>query len=334
MSAQHNRLLRALTGGWKPLLVGFAAVGVLAPAAAARAEPSVQQIEAQISAQSTQTEKIVEQYNKVNEELKASQAAVDKVNADLGPLTGQLTSASTSVDEIAATAYKGASLAKLSSVLAAGNPSTIVNRLETLDQITKYENGRFQHYLVTKARTDAEKAKLDKLVAYQTAQLQTLDDQKKAIIADIARLEALRKKVAAQQQPQTKTAATAVAPSAPPPPVAGNAGIAVSFAYAQLGKPYVWAAAGPSSYDCSGLTLAAWRGAGVFLPHNAAMQYNALRHISRGSLQPGDLVFYSGLGHEAIYVGNGQVIHAPTFGEHVRLASVDMMPPYGYARPG
>jgi cell wall-associated NlpC family hydrolase len=335
VSAQH-RLLRALIGGWKPLLVGFAAVGAFAPAAAARAEPSVQQIEAQISAQSTQIEKIVEQYNKVNEELKASQAAVDKGNVDLGPLTEQLTSASTRVGEIAATAYKGASLAKLSSVLEAGDPSTIVNRLQTLDRITKYEDGQFQHYLVIKARTDAEKAKLDKLVASQTAQLQTLDDQKKTIIADLARLEALRKKVAAQQQLRTMAAAaaaTAVTPSTPPPPVAGKAGIAVSFAYAQLGKPYVWAAAGPSSYDCSGLTLAAWRGAGVFLPHNAAMQYNALPHISRGSLQPGDLVFYSGLGHEGIYVGNGQIIHAPTFGDHVRLASVDMMPPYGYARP-
>jgi peptidoglycan DL-endopeptidase CwlO len=332
VSAQP-RLLRALTGSWKPLLVGFIGMGVLTPAAAAHAEPSVQQIEAQISAQSTQTEKIVEQYNKVTEDLNASQAAVDKVNAVLGPLTEQLTSASTRVSEIAATAYKSASLAKVSSVLEAGNPSTIVNRLATLDQITKYEDGQFQNYLVTKARTDAEKAKLDKLIAYETAQRQTLDDQKKAIIADIARLQALRKKVAAQQWLRSKAAAIAATPRTPPPPVAGRAGIAVSFAYAQLGKPYVWAAAGPSSYDCSGLTLAAWRGAGVYLPHNAAMQYNALPHISRGSLEPGDLVFYSRLGHEGIYVGNGQVIHAPTFGDHVRLASIDMMPPYGYARP-
>jgi peptidoglycan hydrolase CwlO-like protein len=226
-------LLRALTGGWKPLLVGFMGMGVLTLAVAAHAEPSVQQIEAQISAQSTQTEKIVEQYNKVTEDLKASQAAVDKVNADLGPLTEQLTSASTRVSEIAATAYKSASLAKFSSVLEAGNPSTIVNRLATLDQITKYEDGQFQNYLVTKARTDAEKAKLDKLIAYQTAQRQTLDDQKKAIIADIARLQALRKKVAAQQRLRSRAAAIAATPRTPPPSVAGKAGIVVSFAYAQ-----------------------------------------------------------------------------------------------------
>jgi cell wall-associated NlpC family hydrolase len=330
VSAQH-RLLRALIGGWKPLLVGFVAVGVLAPAAAAHADPSVQQIEAQITAQSTQTEKIVEEYNKVTEELKANQAAVDKVNADLQPLTEQMTSASTRVGEIAATAYKGASMAEVSSVFEAGDPSTMVNRLVTLDQITKYQNGQIQNLAATKARTDAEKAKLDKLVADQTAQRKSLDDQKTKITVDIARLEALKKKVQAQRPPATVAAPST--PNTPPPYVAGKAGIAVNFAYAQLGKPYVWAAAGPSSYDCSGLTLAAWRAAGVSLPHNAAMQYNALPHISRGSLQPGDLVFYSGLGHEGIYVGNGQIIHAPTFGDHVRLASVDVMTPYGYARP-
>jgi len=64
------------------------------------------------------------------------------------------------------------------------------------------------------------------------------------------------------------------------------------------------------------------------------MQWNALPHISRASLRPGDLVFYSGLGHVGIYVGNTQIIHSPTFGDHVRVASVDIMSPYGYARPG
>jgi septal ring factor EnvC (AmiA/AmiB activator) len=229
VSAQQ-RLLHALTSGWKPLLVGFMAVGVLAPAAAAHADPSVQQIEAQISAQSAETEKIVEQYNKVNEELAANQAAVDKVNADLRPLTEQMASASTRVGEIAATAYKGASLATLSSVFVTDAPSTMVDRLVTLDQITKYEERADSELHGDQARADAEKAKL---VTEQTAQRQSLDDKKK-ITADIARLEALRKKVSGQ--PKTTAAAT---PNTPPPYVAGKAGIAVSFAYAQLGKPYV-----------------------------------------------------------------------------------------------
>ena len=114
--------------------------------------------------------------------------------------------------------------------------------------------------------------------------------------------------------------------------MSGKAGVAVRYAYNAIGTPYVWAAEGPNGYDCSGLTLAAWKAAGKSLPHNAAMQWDKVAHISRSQLAAGDLVFYSGLGHVALYVGGGQVIHAPTFGESVKLASVDMMTPYGYGR--
>jgi cell wall-associated NlpC family hydrolase len=106
----------------------------------------------------------------------------------------------------------------------------------------------------------------------------------------------------------------------------------VTFAYNAIGTPYVYGAEGPDGYDCSGLTKAAWRAAGKSLPHNAAQQWSVVVHISRSALKPGDLVFYSGLGHVAIYVGDGKVIHAPRPGESVKLASVDMMPPYGYGR--
>lgn len=309
--------------------MAMVAVGVIAPASAAHADPTVQQIQRQITAQSAQLEKIVEQYNKVNEDLKATQASIDKVNADLQPLNEQLATASASIGQIAATAYKGAPLAQISSVFEAGNPSTMVERLSTLDQITKYQNGQIQAFTATKERTDAEKAKLDKLFAEQTASRQSLDAQKVKINADITKLEALRKKVYGQQR---RTVVST--PNTPPPNVSGKAGVAVSFAWAQLGKPYEWGADGPGTYDCSGLTMAAWHAAGVSLPHNAAMQYHALPHLGRGSLQPGDLVFYSALDHVGIYIGSNQVIHAPTYGERVKVSSVDMMKPYGFARPG
>jgi cell wall-associated NlpC family hydrolase len=306
------------------------AVGVFAPATAAHADPSAQQIQQQITTQSAALEKIVELYNKVNEDLKASQAMGDRLAADLKPLTDQMTSASTNIDAIAGAAYKGAPLAGLSAVFESGDPTTMVDRLTTLDQITKYQNGQIHNFAAIKAHADEEKAKLDKLVADQTAQKQSLDAQKAKITADLTQLDALKKKVSAAQ-PKAPVAAKTTATA---PYVAGKAGIAVKFAYAQLGKPYVWAADGPGSYDCSGLTMAAWRAAGVSLPHNAEMQYHSMPHISRSSLRPGDLVFYSSLNHVAIYVGSNQIIQAPTFGDVVKLSSVDMMRPYGYGRPG
>src|SRR2546423_14294102 len=92
----------------------------------------------------------------------------------------------------------------------------------------------------------------------------------------------------------------------------GPAGVAVRFAYGQLGKPYRWGAAGPNSFDCSGLTMASWKAAGVGLPHSAALQWAQVRHLSRAELKPGDLVFYYGnIHHVAIYIGGGKGSHAP-----------------------
>ena len=114
----------------------------------------------------------------------------------------------------------------------------------------------------------------------------------------------------------------------------GPAGVAIRYAYAQLGKPYAWGAAGPDAFDCSGLTMASWGAAGVSLPHSSTLQWAQVAHVSRGQLQPGDLVFYYGnIHHVAIYIGDDKVIHAPTYGEDVTIAPIDHAPVFGYGRP-
>ncbi|MEU2546472.1 NlpC/P60 family protein [Streptomyces roseolus] len=129
------------------------------------------------------------------------------------------------------------------------------------------------------------------------------------------------------------TPASASAPAAATAPAVGRASAALSFARAQLGKPYVWGATGPSAYDCSGLTQAAWRAAGVSLPRTTYTQINAGRRVSRSELAPGDLVFfYSGISHVGLYIGGGQMIHAPRPGAPVRIAPIDEMPFAGATR--
>ncbi|MEU8763108.1 NlpC/P60 family protein [Streptomyces sp. NPDC048659] len=114
-----------------------------------------------------------------------------------------------------------------------------------------------------------------------------------------------------------------------------RAAAAIAFAQQQLGKPYVWGATGPSAYDCSGLTQAAWRAAGVSLPRTTYTQINAGTRVSRSELAPGDLVFfYSGISHVGLYIGGGQMIHAPRPGAPVRIAPVDEMPFAGATRVG
>ncbi|MEV0782896.1 NlpC/P60 family protein [Streptomyces sp. NPDC050423] len=109
----------------------------------------------------------------------------------------------------------------------------------------------------------------------------------------------------------------------------------LAFARAQIGKPYVWGATGPSSYDCSGLTQAAWKAAGVSIPRTTWDQVNVGTRIATADLRPGDLVFfYDDISHVGIYKGDGMMIHAPKPGANVREESIYYMPIYGSVRPG
>ena len=101
---------------------------------------------------------------------------------------------------------------------------------------------------------------------------------------------------------------------------------AIDVALAQRGKPYVWAAGGPGSFDCSGLTAYAFRAAGINLPHSSLMQSRMGKPVSRDQLQPGDLVFfYSPVSHVGMYIGNGQMVHASTSGSPVKVVEIQYM---------
>lgn len=131
---------------------------------------------------------------------------------------------------------------------------------------------------------------------------------------------------------------SAPAPSAPPPNVPApnaRAAVAVDTAKAQLGDPYRWGASGPDAFDCSGLTMYAWAAAGVGLPHSSRSQFASLPHVPMDALAPGDLVFYgSPIHHVGMYVGGGQMIHAPQTGDVVKYSSIYRSDFAGAARPG
>lgn len=155
--------------------------------------------------------------------------------------------------------------------------------------------------------------------------------------AEVERLESAARVRAADDEANSGSpaAASARAPaSAPAPAVSGSAGAAVQFALAQVGKPYAWGGSGPGSYDCSGLTSAAWAAAGVSLPHSSSMQYSATARVSRSALQPGDLLFFgSPIHHVAMYIGNGQRVESPRSGLTVRVVSTDRSDYVGAGRP-
>jgi cell wall-associated NlpC family hydrolase len=140
---------------------------------------------------------------------------------------------------------------------------------------------------------------------------------------------------AASPEPRTTSPVVVEAP-APRPGNSGAASTAIAAALTQVGKPYVWGAAGPDAYDCSGIVLWAYAKAGVSLPHYSGAMYNMTTRISASQLQPGDLVFYGpgGSDHVAIYMGGNQLVHA--FNERSGVAVTALAgwwkPPSGYGR--
>jgi cell wall-associated NlpC family hydrolase len=138
---------------------------------------------------------------------------------------------------------------------------------------------------------------------------------------------------AAAGGPTAAKAAKAAAPVAAPSAPGSAAAKAVSVAMAQRGKPYVWAAAGPGSFDCSGLVEYAYAAAGVSLPHSSLAQSQMGTPVSRDALQPGDLVFfYSPVSHVGIYIGGGNMVHAPTSGDVVKISPISVIGSYAGAR--
>jgi cell wall-associated NlpC family hydrolase len=118
-------------------------------------------------------------------------------------------------------------------------------------------------------------------------------------------------------------------------PASGGAAAAVQYALAQVGDAYVYGAAGPDAFDCSGLTMMAWAQAGVSLPHSSSAQMGSGTPVSISALQPGDLVFYySPVSHVGMYIGNGQIVHASNPSQPVNIAAVSSMPVSGAVRPG
>ncbi|MEU6920691.1 NlpC/P60 family protein [Streptomyces sp. NPDC046631] len=281
-----------------------------------------------------------EQYNGAKEKATAAEGALDTLRDEAARRTERLNASRAALGSFAAAQYRTGGLDTSVQLALSSDPDQYLERAAYLDRIG-----------------DRQAAALDK-VRHQVAQIATLRAQAKGKQAALAARQAELKKHRATITAKLAEARRLLARLSPPERTAyedsdhgspgradrstargpvhapnARAAAAVAFAYGALGKPYVWGATGPSSFDCSGLTQAAWRSAGVSLPRTTYTQINAGRRVSRSELAPGDLVFFfSGISHVGLYIGNGQMIHAPRPGAPVRIAPIDQMPFAGAAR--
>jgi peptidoglycan DL-endopeptidase CwlO len=190
------------------------------------------------------------------------------------------------------------------------------------------------------ASLKAQQKAIDALVGKQQAVLKAADAAAAAAAARATSATRSSRTLSREALPAVIThkatpAAPAAVPAVVPASADGRAAAALRFAYAQLGKPYRYGAAGARTFDCSGLTMRAWGAAGVSLGHNAAGQYASTRHVARNALQPGDLVYFGRpIHHVGIYIGGGQFIEAPYTGADIRISSLGNRHDYaGASRP-
>ncbi|MFJ9808382.1 NlpC/P60 family protein [Streptomyces sp. NPDC101158] len=318
--------------------------------------PTPAQVKAEVDRLYEEAEVATEKYNGAKEQADRAWAAFDRLRDESARRTDRLNRSRESLGAFAAAQYRSggldpairlaltsdpdqylerAALAEKAGDRQAAAVASVRRELTAVRQLRGEAEGRLRELRTHEAELRRQKATVQgKLTAARTLLARLTAEERARYEAAVA---AGAHDAAGAPDP-SGTADRADRDSLPRGPITApttRAAEAIAYARAQLGKPYVWGATGPSAFDCSGLTQASWRAAGVSLPRTTYTQINAGRRVSRSELAPGDLVFfYSGISHVGLYIGGGQMIHAPRPGAPVRIAPIDEMPFAGATRVG
>jgi len=294
-------------------------------------------LEDQLDKQNRQADQLVEQYNQSNEALKKIRRSLKGLRAEANGAQADVRKLQATLGARASAAYVQGAGSAVAAVLGSNDPAAAIARVQVLDLLAARDGDLMDQLGVAGKAFDERQRNLLAAEKAQAAEVQRLAAKKAEVEQAADRTRVLLSRMRAADRPSAPSPASS-GPVAPPPSGGGGGGsgsaaAAVAFARAQVGKPYCYGGAGPGCYDCSGLTMMAWRQAGVSLPHSSASQFNVGRRISASELQPGDLIFYySPISHVSIYIGGGQRISATHTGDYVRVQSLGSSI-VGYARP-
>jgi cell wall-associated NlpC family hydrolase len=348
------RLLAAASIVVPGVLVSF----LTTPSSAAPSAADVAAAQSQRDQLNHEFERAAEAYNAANVRLADVQAQLAGAKAAKDAAQAEASSTRARLSERAVGAYTSFG-SQLDVLLGAADISQFSDRLEYMGALTQSDaelaatadaaaqraQWAAERYdgLVTQRQRELdqmaqERARIQELLGKAEQLYRTLSGERHQYLDAIAAQRAAAQAAAQQEQ----AASTSIVPDTgtipPPPPSDGSAAaIAIAAARSVIGTPYVFGAAGPDAFDCSGLTSWAWAQAGVYLPHSADAQYASFPRVPLSDLQPGDIVYYGNFGpHVALYIGGGTIIHAthpgPGGGPHFdSLYGYDQ--PWGAVRP-
>ncbi|GGZ19326.1 hypothetical protein GCM10010387_10070 [Streptomyces inusitatus] len=303
------------------------------------AEPTLTpaQIKAQVDRLYQEAEEATEEYNEAAEETARTRESLERLRDEAARRTDRLNSARIALGSIATAQYREGGMDPSLRLALTSDPDRYLERASIAERVGDRQAGAVAGVRRELAEIERVRTEAGERTADLTAHRAELVRNKAAVQRKLASAERLLGKLTAGQRASyaSDPGAGPGRTAAPRPPAPNaRAAQAVAYAHGAIGKPYVWGATGPGSYDCSGLTQAAWRAAGVSLPRTSYTQIGTGQRVSRSALAPGDLVFfYSGISHVGLYIGEGKMIHAPRPGASIRIAPIDEMPFAGATRP-
>jgi cell wall-associated NlpC family hydrolase len=303
-----------------------AATGFLAPAPAAADPTTSAGAQALAREAAQQLTAIDEQLHEAELIVAAQQATAADAAAQAATAQEALAVYAPQIRAIAQSGFTAENQSRVAAFLTSDSADELVQQMTTLDMIAAHTNAIVAEVAVAQAAAQEAQAVADQAAAAARAGLEQLQAQKAEVQKKVADYQAdFARLSAAERAAVTASVAgpTLRAPrDLPMPP--GAAGAAIQAALAQVGDPYQHAASGPDAFDCSGLTSYAYAAAGVALPHSSRAQSAMGTQVSRAELQPGDLVFfYTPISHVGLYIGNGMMVHARTYGSPVAVTTVD-----------
>jgi peptidoglycan DL-endopeptidase CwlO len=308
--------------GRVPVAVGIAFGLVLSPMGAAVADPkpTLRQAKAKLEKLNDKADKVVDQYNTATERYKKAKSTYIKLNDSYKRKLETVADLRTQVINMAVESYRlGGDFTSMPGVMSADNPEDFLARLALAGQISQERAEKLAAFDRENRGLKAERDKAEEALEAADKERDEVEEERSEILKLIAEQKKLLEKLDAYNPGNPNS--TGIKYTGP---ASGNAAAVLRFAFAQVGKPYVYGGTGPRGWDCSGLTQASWRTAGVSIPRTTWQQWawGANRKVSINQLQPGDLIFSEGLGHVSIYAGNGQIVHAPQTGDVVKVVKL------------
>ncbi|NEB15370.1 NlpC/P60 family protein [Streptomyces coelicoflavus] len=330
---------RARTAATITLAGAATATGLGGTTVQAAPQPTAAQVRAKVDKLYQEAEVATEKYNGAKEKADAAEQRLEELRDEAARKEDRLNSARETLGSVAAAQYRNGGLDPALQLALSSDPDRYLDGAAFAERAGSRQRATVGR--VRKELRDIEQlrgaARIE--VTSLKSRRAELKRHRETVTGKLEKARSLLSRLTTEERagvgdrasrstpgPRESLSASSQAPNS-------RAAAAVAYAYQKLGSPYVWGATGPNAFDCSGLTQAAYRAAGVSLPRTTYAQIDAGRRVSRSELLPGDLVFfYSGISHVGIYVGNGQMIHAPNPSAPVRVAPVDEMPFAGATR--